>query len=110
MKTQVTIISIWSKLNQNSEPVSYTVEVPQQDAIENTLEEALILTNRDDRPKRQQVCSTTPGDILIVANTPYLVECSGFTKLTETESAHIQTLSSRDTTFGYDYLKSKNLL
>lgn len=108
--TTVTIISIWSKwdglegkLTGRDKNVVYNVEVEASDD-QSALNEAFAVTNHDTRPVGQIVCATTPGDILIVNGTHYLVEGCGFSKLTPAVSEALQNLSSRDTSMGLAWL------
>ena len=120
MNATVTIISIWSKIEGlegrlagRTENFQYDVEVPifvGEDTHEDLLEKAFELTNRDDRPHGNRCCSTTAGDIMVIEGNHYLVEMSGFHKLYLRESEAIQKLTSRDTSFGYKWLTSKNLI
>lgn len=112
----VTIISIHSKYPEIGRGnVTYTVKVPVikspiKPSVERTLSEAFSMTNRDDRPMGQQVCSTSSGDIMVLNDEHYLVERDGFRKLTLEQSEQIQKLTSRDTSFGYEFMKKHNII
>jgi len=113
----VKIISIWSKIsglegrlmgrNHNYE---YEVTVTAAADVEDTLEAAFCATNADDRPNGNRVCSTTAGDIMVLDGQHYLVEPHGYREITEAESAQIQTLTSSDTSFGYDFMANRGLI
>lgn len=115
--TKVTIVSIWSKIDglegrlmgrdKNS---VYDVEVELGASVEETLSNAYTLTNLDDRPHGRSACSTTCGDLMILDGVHYFVDGCGFKVLTEEQSAAVQALSSRDTSFGFGYLQEKGLL
>jgi hypothetical protein len=118
----VRIISIWSKvpgaegrLMNRSENFEYDVEVPAKFRdgrldVEGTLDRAFARTNRDDRPHNKRCCSTSAGDVMVLGGKHYLVAGHGFKELTPEESKAIQALTSRDTSFGYDWLKKQNLI
>lgn len=108
---KVTIISIWSKweglegkLRGRDQNFEYTVEVPVGPTPEATMDQAFILTNHDDRPHGNRCCSTTAGDIMVLDGQHYLVAGEGFTKLSPVQSEAIQKLTSRDTSFGLDFM------
>lgn len=110
--SEVTIISIWSKAPEigRHDNVTYTVTVPAHENVIDTLEEAFMATNADNRPMGNRACSTTAGDIMVLNNEHYLVAGCGFTKLTETQSTKIQALTSRDTSFGLAFMVKNNLI
>ena len=111
MPVKITIISINSQSEQNGRPnVQYDVEVEKQSSVNATLDAAFMLTNADNRPFGNSVCSTSTGDILIMNSRHYLVEGCGFKELTLSESLQIQKLTSRDTNFGYDFLVKQKLI
>jgi len=122
MNATVTIISIWSKweglegkLAGRDQNFQYDVQVPYEgDNIETQLdailEGAFVMTNMDDRPNGNRCCSTTSGDIMVVNGIHFLVSPCGFNRLTVEESEAIQKLSSRDTSFGLDWMRRKGLL
>lgn len=107
----VTIISIWSKweglegqLRGRDKNFTYDVEVPCEATPTATLENAFCLTNRDDRPNGNRCCSTTAGDIVVLDGQHYLVAGNGYTPLSPAQSEAIQKLTSRDTSFGLDFM------
>lgn len=107
----VTIISIWSKCPERRRGnVAYSVKVPNDTEVNRVLEHAFSLTNQDDRPLSNQVCSTSCGDILVFKNEHYLVQTLGFQRLTLAESEKIQKLTSRDTGLGYDFLVKNKMI
>ncbi len=113
----IKIISIWSKIPggegrrmNRSENFEYEVAVPPAATVEGTLDKAFILTNQDDRPHGNRCCSTSVGDVMVLEGRHYLVEGRGFKELTPQESAAVQALTSRDTSFGYEYLKKHYLI
>lgn len=113
----VTIISIWSKidslegkLRNRDKNVIYNVTVPTGATAEETLGAAFCLTNADDRPLHDSVCSTTAGDIMVLDTQYYLVERVGFRPVTVAEATQSQQLTSRDTSFGYDFMVKNNLI
>jgi len=110
---KVTIISIWSKdptdsTRQNN--VTYTVEVPQSKSCLEILESAFILTNQDNRPMAKKACSTSSGDVMQLCGVSWLVEGSGYHHLAACELDKILKLTSRDTSFGYEFLRKNNLI
>lgn len=111
-ESQVTIISIWSKAPEigRHDNVTYPVTVIAGASDIETLEEAFNVTNRDTRPWANKVCSTSAGDIMVINGDHYLVEGHGFRKLTAEQSAKIQTLTSRDTSFGFEFMVKHNIL
>ena len=109
MKTFVTIISICSKQENESNRV-YTVEVESGSNDEQTLEIAWNRTNLDSRPFSRQVCSSSVGDIFILNGQHWFCKSSGFRRITPQESFKVQQLTSRDTLFGWDWLVEKGLL
>jgi hypothetical protein len=108
----VTIISIWSKAPEIDRPnnVVYDVIVPTGDNHEDTLEAAFAMTNMDNRPMGNRACSTSAGDIMILNGEHYLVSRCGFTKLTLDQSEKIQKLTSRDTSFGLEFMLKHNII
>lgn len=109
----VDIISIWSKCQElpgHENNFKYTVSVRRNGKAEHMLEAAFRLTNRDDRPLGGEVCSTSSGDIMILDGQHYLVEDFGYHKLTLAQSEQIQKLTSRETSFGYNFMAEHNLL
>jgi len=84
------------------------VEVPCETSPEATLENAFCLTNRDNRPNGNRCCSTTNGDIMVLDGQPYLVEGSGYSKLSPAQFEAVQALTSRDTSFGLDFIIKHN--
>ena len=74
------------------------------------MENAYALTNRDDRPMGRQACSTTAGDIMVLGDRHYLVEGCGFRPITLAQSSMIQQLTSRDTSFGFEFMVKQGLL
>jgi hypothetical protein len=104
----VMIISIWSKCPQEGYPenVRYAVTVMTGKTPRETLENAFSLTNKDDRPNPNHVCSTSSGDIMVLDGQHYLVENVGFKEITEAESEKIAKLTSRETSMGYNWLVS----
>ena len=111
----VTIISIFSKwpgpegkLAGRDQNVEYSVEVPAGETPEATLNAAYALTNMDDRPLGNKVCSTSAGDIMVLDGQHYFVDWEGFKKLTPKQSTAIQALTSRDTGMGWDWLVKHN--
>ncbi len=111
------IISIWSKINDvegalrgRNHNFEYDVTVPEGRGDTEALELAFALTNRDDRPHGQSCCSTTSGDIMVLRGQHYLVDPNGYHALTPEESTAIQALTSRDTSFGYSFLKKHKLI
>ncbi len=110
MKT-VTIISIWSKidglegkLHGRDQNFQYSVRVPEGATAQQTLENAFVATNVDNRPNGRRCCSTTAGDIMILDGIHYLVAGCGFTQISLAQSEAIQKLSSRDTSFGLPFM------
>ena len=109
----VEIISIWSKCKElvgHENNFHYTVIVRRNGCSDHMLEDAFRLTNNDHRPLNHEVCSTSTGDILVLDGQHYLVEGFGFRKITHAESEQIQKLTSRDTTFGYNFMVKHNLI
>lgn len=107
----VTIVSIWSKweglegkLHGRDKNFVYDVRVPREASQEATLENAFCLTNRDDRPWGARCCSTTAGDVMFLDGEYYLVAGCGFEKLSLAQFEAIEALSSRDTSFGLDFM------
>jgi len=109
----VTIISIWTKcaeLPGHENNYSYVVIVRRSGKPTHMLDAAFYLTNRDDRPLGNRVCSTSSGDIMVLDGQHYLVEDLGFHKLTLVESEQIQKLTSRDTALGYHFMAKHGLI
>lgn len=108
----VTIISIRSKAPEigRYENVQYDVSVPAGETSSRTLQFAFAATNHDQRPMARQACSTSVGDIMVLDGTHYLVDSDDFRTLTEQESEAIQKLTSRDTSFGYDFMVENGIL
>lgn len=109
----VRIISLWSKcegIPGQEDNATYTVRVIRADSAIGTLEAAFRVTNQDDRPRRHNVCSTSAGDIMVLDGNHYLVEGMGFRPLTLVESEKIQKLTSRDTSFGYEFMVKHDIL
>jgi len=107
---KVTVISIWSKDGPDSPNPSYEVTVPRGKNEAKTLDAAFALTNRDDRPKRTEVCSTSAGDILVLDGTSYFVDWVGFKALTPAQAEAVQKLTSRDTGMGWEWLVQRHLV
>jgi hypothetical protein len=107
---KVTVISLWSKRAGQAVPPAYDVEVSRcPDPVE-TLNLAWVLTNRDDRPKAKEVCSTSAGDIMVLDGRHYFVDLTGFQPMTQAQSEAVQTLSSQDTGMGWDWLLVHHLI
>jgi hypothetical protein len=102
-KKIVTIISLWSTLRWPIPPVQYDV-LAQDDDVASTLEDAFATTNMDGRPMGKQACATTAGDMMVLDGKHYLVEPSGFHKLTEAEAHAIAQLHVLQTCWGYERL------
>jgi hypothetical protein len=106
---EVTIFSLWTKAAKNHvKAVRYSVQVPAGRTPQGTLENAFKLTNRDDR--RDTVCSTSAGDLMLLDGQAYLVEFGGYHPLTEAEMTAVLALWPIDTTFGYDWLTEQQKL
>ena len=108
----VKIYSIWSKRYATAATIKYgvMVQAPVEATDEQLLSAAFQITNQDARPLRQQVCSTSCGDVMSVRGNYYLVEMVGFKAISPDEAEKIQKLTSRDTGCGYDWLKKNNLI
>lgn len=100
----VKIISIWSKADGSGSNYVYSIVVPNASTPEGVLENAFRLTNQDSRPQRHVCYSTSAGDIMVLNGQHYLVERTGYAKITREQSHAIQNLTSRDTAFGLNYL------
>jgi hypothetical protein len=114
---KVVVTSIWSKIEGaegrlmgRDKNVVYPVIVKRGETAEDTLENAFVKTNADDRPFGTTCCSTTAGDIMKLDGQDYLVGIFGFHAITADEAAQIAKLSSRDTSFGYDFLVKRGLI
>lgn len=86
---KVTIISFWSSL-RGGKPFRYDILVPLGETVEETLECAYAVTNRDGRPYGKQACSTTAGDVMCLDGQHYLVEARGFRAITEKDVRAIE--------------------
>ena len=107
---KVTIYSIWTKRSAVEPVIPYTVDVPQT-SVPSALSGAYALTNMDNRPYGNRVCSTSCGDIMQIGAEFYLVDKFGFTSLTTDEANKIiDNLTSRDTSFGYAWMKKNNII
>lgn len=112
MKATVTIISMHSRAYRPAPalPPQYTVEVERRDEAIITLDKAWELTNREDRPRAKEFCSTSAGDLMILDGQYYLVEGGSYHPLTPAEAEAAMKLTTRDTSWGYDDLKKHNLI
>jgi hypothetical protein len=108
---QVTIHSVWSKEIHTDRVFTYTVQLPDGTTVMETLENAYAATNVDNRPHRKEVPSTTAGDVILADGQHWLVEWTGFHKLTPNEAMFITSkLTSRETAFGYDRMVKEGFL
>ena len=109
MKT-ITIVSIWTKPSATALPITYDVVVPSGSLFD-MLEAAFILTNQDDRPLGNKVCSTSSGDLMILDGEYHLVQASGFKVLSAAQAQTIMTkLTSRDTSCGFFFMRDQDLI
>lgn len=109
--TLVHVTSMWAREpgRENRWVPSYPVAV-KTGPVGEMLEEAFWRTNRDDRPLRNSVCSTTAGDLMRVDGRYFLVERCGFKEVSEAEACKIRTLTSRETSWGYDDMKQNGFI
>jgi hypothetical protein len=109
-KVKVTIVSIWSKRTAEQMPPTYDVQVPAEANEDGTLENAFAATNAEDRPNGTSVCSTSTGDIMILAGKAYLVGQCGFVEITTAEFNKAIRLTSIETGMGYKFMKENRMI
>lgn len=107
----VKIHSLWTKEVERSVAPSYTVTVPRGATILETLENVFVATNIDSRPRGNEFCSTSSGDILEVQGAFFLVEGVGYSSLTTSQAMTlIEFHTSRDSGLGLDWLIKRGIL
>ncbi len=94
----VTIVSRWT------DNFTYTVEVNAGEPAA-MLEQAFAMTNRDNRPLGNKVCSTSVGDLLSVDGRRYVVEPCGFVEVTAEQAEAWKKLDSRDAHMGFNWVQ-----
>ena len=88
---------------------TYTVDVPAGSVID-MLNAAFALTNRDDRPFGNKVCSTSIGDILSVDDRCFIVEPCGFVEVSKDTSVAWERIDPRDAHMGFAYCAEHGLI
>ena len=94
---------------KESPPLQYEVLVAHGD-IDEMLEQAYAMSNKDGRPLGRQVPATTPGDMLLLDGQHYLVEHQGFHKLNERQARSVKRLGCMDAWRGYHWLVRSRLI
>lgn len=110
---RVLVVSLWSKDYPKDNPKHLRVDMSMPAGAEpiDVLEEAFMVTNRDDRPGRTEIPSTSIGDLMFYNDQWYMVDREGFEPLKVEQAVKAMSeLTSRDTGMGYAWLHEHNYL